>query len=217
MKVLNFLSVPRAFGNPRQYIAEDGNPVVYDKKILVDLINKNNGINDVFVSANRFLSFVNRKPFQIEISKIFLDFDSKNDPPIDALEDVRKVIDYYDEIGIPYLPVHSGRKGFHVYVPLKPKVYTNGQWLKDVVRACMMHLKRELNIKTIDPAVATPTKLCRVLYSIHPKTGRICRPLSKSEIMESGFFDKPIEKSTDFNSINLLKNKRYLTIYPDEL
>jgi len=214
MKILNFLSVPRSFGNPRQYIAKDGNPVVYDRKILIDLINKNNnGNNDVFVGTNRFLSFMNRKPFQMEISKIFLDFDGKIEPPIDALEDIKKVINYYDEMKIPYLSVYSGCKGFHIYVPLKSKIYTNGQWLKDIIRSCMTYLKRELNLKTIDPAVATPAKLCRVLYSTHPKTGRICCPL-KPEWVKSWDINRIIEYSINPDRWveDLIDNRKYITL-----
>ena len=74
--VLDFLSVPRAFGSPKQWIDPQGNPVVHSRPKLIKLINDNNGTSDVFVSHNRLLSFLNCKPFQISVNKLFFDFDS---------------------------------------------------------------------------------------------------------------------------------------------
>ena len=214
MNILNFLDVPRGFGTPRQVLDSQGNPCVRSKKELINLINKNNnGLHDVFVSHNSYESFLERKPYQIRINKLFLDFDSKLDPPADSLEDIRKVIDYYDDVKIPYLPAYTGNRGFHCYIPLKMKIYTSGQWLKNAIRSCMTHLRRELKLTTIDPSVATPTKLCRVLYSIHPKTGRVCCPL-KSEWIRSWDINKIIDFSIDPKrwSSDLLKDKKYLTL-----
>lgn len=183
--VLDFLSVPRSMGNPIQYLNSKHEPVVNSRSQLIKLINQNNnGVNDVFVSYNRFLSFVDRKPFQISVNKIFTDFDSHLQFPSDALIEIRKVIDYLDKISLPYLVVFSGSKGFHVYIPLKEKIYTNGSYLSDITRSIMLHLKRNLKLSTIDPSVATPTKLCRVLYSIHPKTGLHCSPLNPDWVRE---------------------------------
>jgi hypothetical protein len=211
--VLDFLDVPRSFGNPKQWIDPKGNPVVHSRSKLVDLINTNNGVSDVFVSHNRFLSFLNRKPFQIGVNKLFFDFDSKLQFPSDALEEVRKVIDYLDEMSLPFLVDFSGRKGFHIFVPLQEKVYTAGSYLSDITRSCMLHVKREFNLKTVDSTVATPTKLCRVPYSIHPKSGLHCSPLNSQWVREWS-----IEKIIDYaNSPNgwhadLLDGKKYLTL-----
>ena len=211
--VLDFLDVPRAFGSPKQWIDPQGNPCVHSRSKLVNLINTNNGVSDVFVSHNRFLSFLNRKPFQIGVNKLFFDFDSKLQFPSDALEELRKVVDYLDEMNLPYLPVFSGSKGFHIYVPLKEKIYTSGSYLTDMTRACMLHLKREFKLKTIDPKVSVPTKLCRVLYSNHPKTGLKCSPLNPEWVR-----DWSIEKIMDYAQnpdgwhANLLDGKKYLTL-----
>lgn len=213
MGVLDFLATPRAFGNPRQVLDAKYNPVVHSKPQLLGLINKNNdGMHDVFVSHNRLLSFVDRSPFQISVNKIFSDFDSKLAFPSDALEDVRKVITYFDEISIPYLVNFSGSKGFHIFVPLKEKVYTSSQYLSDMTRSVMLYIKREFGLNTIDPSVATPTKLCRVPYSIHPKTGLHCSPLNPDWVRE---WD--IEQIMDYARnpngwrCDLLDGKKYLT------
>ncbi|MCK5345465.1 MAG: hypothetical protein KAR20_18780, partial [Candidatus Heimdallarchaeota archaeon] len=114
MGALNFLAVPRSFGNPKQIWDAQDNPVVHSQPRLIKLINQNNdGIHDVFVSANRLMNFVNHNPFQIEVSKLFFDFDSKLTLPSDALTEVKKVIDYLDELNLPYLTDFSGAKGFH--------------------------------------------------------------------------------------------------------
>lgn len=214
MGALGFLNTPRSFGSPKQVFDSNMNPVVHSKSQLIDLINKNNdGVHDVFVSHNRFLSFVDRKPFQIEVSKIFLDFDSHLPQPSDALKELSKVIDYLDEISLPFLPLFSGSKGFHVYIPLKEKIYTNGSFLSDLTRSVMLHLKRSLKLTTIDPKVATPTKLCRVPYSVHPRTKLHCSPLSPDWIR-----DWDIEQIMDYARnpngwhANLLDGKRYLTL-----
>lgn len=211
--VLDFLAVPRSFGNPKQWIDPIGNPVVHSRSKLVNLINTNNGVSDVFVSYNRFLSFLNRKPFQIGVNKLFFDFDSKLQFPSDALEEVRKIIDYLDDISLPFLVDFSGAKGFHIFVPLQEKVYTAGSYLNDMTRSVMLHFKREFGLKTIDPSVANPQKLCRVPYSIHPKTGLYCSPLNPDWIR-----DWNIEQIMDYArnpngwKMDLLKGRKYLTL-----
>lgn len=212
--VLDFLSVPRSMGNPRQYLNSKHEPVVNSRSQLVKLINKNNnGVNDVFVSYNRFMSFVDRKPFTIAVNKIFTDFDSHLSLPYDALLEVRRVIDYLDEMDLPYLPVFSGSKGFHIYIPLKEKIYTAGSYLSNMTRSVMLHLKREFGLKTIDPSVANPQKLCRVPYSTHPRTGLKCSPLAPDWVREW-----PIEQIMDYAKspngwrMDLLDGKKYLTL-----
>ena len=211
--VLDFLDVPRSFGNPKQWIDPVGNPCVHSRSKLVNLINTNNGVSDVFVSHNRLLSFLNRKPFQIGVNKLFFDFDSKLQFPSDALEEVRKIIDYLDEISLPFLVDFSGAKGFHIYIPLKEKVYTAGSYLSDVTRSVMLHFRREFGLKTIDPSVANPQKLCRVPYSIHPKTGLHCSPLNPDWVRE---WD--IEQIMNYARCpngwrcDLLDDKKYLTL-----
>lgn len=214
MSVLDFLAVPRSFGNPRQIWDAQDNPVVHSRPHLVKLINQNNdGAHDVFVSHNRLMNFVNHHPFQIEVSKLFFDFDSKLQFPFDALEEVRKVIDYLDEIQLPFLVDFSGSKGFHIFVPLRKKIYTSGQYLTDVTRSCMLFLKREFDLKTIDQKVANPAKLCRVPYSIHPKTGLHCSPLNPDWVREWSI-EKIVEyaKSPNGWRCDLLVGKKYLDL-----
>ena len=214
MGSLDFLATPRAFGSPKQVWDNKNNPVVHSRSQLINLITRNNdGIHDVFVSHNRLLSFVNHKPFQIGVNKIFCDFDSKLKLPSDALDEVRKVIDYLDEMNLPYLVNFSGAKGFHIYVPLKEKVYTTGTYLSDVTRSVMLYLKRNFNLKTIDPSVATPTKLCRIPYSIHPRTGLHCSPLNP-EWVRTWNIEQIVEyaKSPNGWHEDLLKRKHYLNL-----
>ena len=214
MGALNFLAVPRSFGNPKQIWDAQDNPVVHSQPRLIKLINQNNdGIHDVFVSANRLMNFVNHNPFQIEVSKLFFDFDSKLTLPSDALTEVRRVIDYLDEIQLPFLVDFSGSKGFHIFVPLKEKIYTSGQYLTDLTRSCMLFLKREFDLKTIDPKVANPTKLCRLPYSIHPKTGLHCSPLNP-EWVRSWEIEEIVEyaKSPNGWRCDLLNEKKYINL-----
>ena len=214
MGIFNFLDVPRAFGNPRQFIdPKTTNPVVYDKDKLIRLINENNdGKHDVFTSHQRFLSFLDRKPFEIEISKLFFDFDGKQNPPVDAFEDLKKVMEFYDKHNIPYLPVYSGMKGFHLYIPLNTTTHINGTYLKKMYRSIMIHLKEKLGLTTIDPSVASATKLRRCFYTKHPKSGRYCCPLKRS------LFDQGLDEIIKYSLSptkwyeDILVDKEYLTI-----
>ena len=76
----------------------------------------------------------------------------------------------------------------------------------------MIHLKTELNLTTIDPSVASATKLCRVWYTKHPKSGRYCCPLKRS-LIDQGL-DKIINYSVSPKQwhTDILKDKQYLTI-----
>ena len=210
----SFLEVPRSFGNPRQFIdPKTNNPVVYDKDQLIKLIKENNGKNDCFISHQRFLSFLDRRPFEVEISKLFFDFDDTDPSLINAFSDLKKVMKFFNKNNIPYLPVFSGLKGMHLYVPLNPTNHINSSYLKKMYRSIMLHLKNELRLSTIDPSVATPTKLSRVWYSIHPKSKKFCCPLPK-DIIDKGIdaiFKYSMEKPKPWHT-DILKDKNFFTI-----
>jgi len=93
------------------FFREVGNPTrsfVRNEWEFIRFVDKYNGITDVFVSVY---------PANGIIDKIFFDIDNTN------LRIVRKFYNYLVENDYTVIPVVSGRKGFHFYVLLKPKLY----------------------------------------------------------------------------------------------
>ena len=78
----------------------------------------NNGISDIYTSVygSNFL-----------INKIYYDIDYIPHPQVDGryeLEDTKKIYEYCTvEKGYQVIPIVTGKKGYHLYIPVKPKLY----------------------------------------------------------------------------------------------
>ena len=183
-KMFNFFEVPRAFGNPMQTIVKTENE-------LYTLIHSNRGSKPVFISHNAFPSMIKNnkgveEPNQINVTKIFLDFDSDRKPE-NAQLDAIKVMDFCERENIPFIVVFSGSKGFHIYIALKPTIYNYGDFLKNATKAVHIWLKKELGLRTIDLKCAEPRRLCRVFYTPHVKEDKKSR-----EVIKNGMYCCPL-------------------------
>ena len=110
-----FNKFPREVGYPRRIVNN-----VCELKKYVEL---NNGIRGVYVSLY---------DLTYTIDKFFFDFDSVD--LNQAFEDVKLFINRLEEYNYPYIPVFSGRKGFHVYVLVKPWTPVNIETARAVLR-----------------------------------------------------------------------------------
>jgi len=90
---------------------------------LLRYVSVHNGVEDVYVCLY---------DTSLTIDKIFFDIDSFSlDRAFDA---VKKLISRLDDYDLPYIPVFSGKKGFHVYIPIKPWKPPNIETAKAVLR-----------------------------------------------------------------------------------
>ena len=184
--LLDFFEMPRAFGNPIQWI-------VNTKDELLQHIRDNNGKAPVFISHNSYPTFLDPKQqkvknvLQIKVSKLFFDFDDEKKPE-NALNDLLKLADWCEMENIPILPVFSGSKGFHAYVLVKPEVYMAEAGVSRITKGINLWLEQKLGFTTMDHKSLDAKRLCRVLFSKHAtidkKTGQMvingsyCLPLT---------------------------------------
>lgn len=121
-----FSRFPREVGYPRR--------VVYNYAELVRYVELNNGVRNVYVSLYD-LTFT--------VDKLFFDFDSRTDLG-QAFEDAKAFARRLEEHNYPYIPLFSGRKGFHVYVLVKPWRPPNVETAKAVLRDVQTRLAGDL-------------------------------------------------------------------------
>jgi len=104
----------RRVGNPSQRLIRN---IREFEKFLIE----NNGINDCFIAVY---------DIRHTIDKIFFDLD------ILDIKLAGKFYNYLRELGFSVIPVFSGKKGFHFYVPLKPMRFEDRNeaiaWLRKV-------------------------------------------------------------------------------------
>jgi len=162
--------VPRCFGNPEQ-------TMIYDKKVLNHLVNKNNGIRPCFITHNSFRLSDFGFPSEVKVSKIFAgDLDNERKPE-NALLDCRKLCRFGIEMNIPLSFSFSAGKGFHCYCLVEPKYYEVGFNLKQAIRAVQLFFRGlgeedesnqeyKNSLRTHDPKIlGDERRLCRVWMS----------------------------------------------------
>ena len=84
--------------------------IVKSYRAFRDYIIKNNGVNDCYTSLY---------DINFTIDKVFFDFDGKG-----ALETAKTLYEHLYTKGYPVIPVITGKKGFHIYLLVKPDGYT---------------------------------------------------------------------------------------------
>jgi len=177
--VLDFFETPRAVGDPFQQI-------VKTEEEIMNFINPRLGKTPVFISHNAYPTFTKTgEVFQIKVNKFFFDFDSPKKPE-NAQLDVIKVIEFCERENLQIYPAFSGSKGFHAYIPLEPKTYLLGSYLKDATQAVHLWLKAKLGLRTIDLKCAEPKRLCRVWYTPHIT-------IKEKKVIASGMYCCPLD------------------------
>ncbi|HDN17492.1 MAG TPA: hypothetical protein ENF41_00355, partial [Candidatus Bathyarchaeota archaeon] len=149
---LLFYYYPREVGRYRE--------VVNSYNQFTKYIQANNGIKDVYASIY---------DLQFRMDKIVFDVDA---PSLEkAFDDVKKLITTLNDYDIPYIPVFSGGKGFHIYCLFK--VWnTNFEMLKFIHKQICLQLSNGLKyvdkhlFGNLRALIRVPNTL-RVKYSVY--------------------------------------------------
>jgi len=206
-------NIPRAVGNPRQHF------VTSPKQFLL-WFKWNNGKKTCYTSHNCYTSFnEHSNPSEVKLRNIFLDFDMNEDEGLTfpkVARDVKLVTEYLSEQDIAHSISFSGRQGYHLYIHTKPTFESLSNGLSLKYKSIYAHLRRELNLKTLDQRCAEPKRLCRVPGSIYvkegKKTNRKCYPIpAESSIVTKK--DRMYELSTEeIKDLNIQRSSKKKTI-----
>lgn len=139
---------------------------------------------DFFTSVYSFEDdFQTGKPWNRDkavLNRLFLDFDSKENPAI-ALKEVKKLI---NKLSAKPLVVFSGSKGFHVHI-----VFRRTNASPESIRKFALMLLEKQKLKTCDPQVFEIARLCRTPFSIHSATNLKCTIIDAERIKKMYFDD----------------------------
>lgn len=118
------------------------------------------------------------------IDKAFIDFDSPNLQ--EAYIDIRMATVRVNELKLPYIPIFSGRKGFHLYVLFKPWKPSNTETAKAFLRTLQNYIAGGL--RTADRTVfADVRRIVRIPNTLN--NTRFCVPLPSLEMSLSEVLD----------------------------
>jgi len=98
------------FPNFPREIAFPWRKTVYSLLEFKREVQNNQGINDIYTSiyGSNFL-----------INKLFFDLDYGDD----VLGDAKKIVNFCNEQGYQSIPIVSGKKGYHIYIIVKPQIH----------------------------------------------------------------------------------------------
>jgi len=131
---------------------------------FIRFIERNNGRNDCYVSIY---------PADGAIDKIFFDLDSPKGV-IGSVEDARHLYSWLLMKGFNVVPVVSGKKGFHLYVLLKPRRYENAKKLLTrasywILCEAFGYTDGEVRTATVDPhPIGDVRRISRIPNTLRP-------------------------------------------------
>lgn len=122
---------------------------------------------------------------------IIFDIDCKDPEKNDSYEDARKLRDLLKTMNIPFSLNFSGSKGFHIRIPSKKILQEVPEFLK-YIQSNASNLGEFFNRLsdftlshgiTVDKKAYSGDVRCqiRVLWSVHPATGSVVKPLTDAE------------------------------------
>lgn len=241
MKEYDFLSFPRAIGNPYQGVA-------FNSHNFWHFVKTNNANKICFTSHNAYPEWDGTQdPRLVRLGKFFFDFDHKTKPE-NALRDVRRLASFLDEQNMPWGATFSGSKGYHLYLfterenleindKLWNRIIAIHSWLRykgDRSRIPVYNRDGSSKttgrpwIRTLDSKVAEPKRLCRIPFTRHVGMGderqykvsdKYCIPIKPDEL-----FSLEHEDIIDMSKAPVIRKgyiqsgeKRNLTAFLDEL
>lgn len=142
-----FSTYPREVGKKRTLVKT---PEEFYRKS--DLLN---GVDEVFTNVN---------PLDGSINKIFTDFDG----PF-SFQEAKKVYAYLLKVGIPCIPIASGKKGIHLHILFKTRYgEDNKEKLYKSTKSIILKALGTIN-GSIDPhVIGDLRRLCRVPNTLRP-------------------------------------------------
>lgn len=148
-----FDSYPREVSDKRQKI--------FNTHQLIQYIQNNNGLDEHTFTSVYSLEFI--------IDKIFIDIDGN-------LDYAKSLCRYLLTENIQHIPIASGKKGYHIYIPLKPQLYTNTKQKLYTVTTHILEqtyskliLQNLLHQDIIDPhLIGNIRGMCRIPNTLRP-------------------------------------------------
>jgi hypothetical protein len=183
--IMDLLDVP--FG-VRYVGCWEQQPVRSTKQVL-EFIKEHNGIDNVGISMCVYKHGVPHLLF------LPFDFDSEKDIRL-AWLDAKELYNKFVDKGYRTIITYSGKKGFHVYLKVKPKFYPRKQ-----IAFVQESYKKHYALKTMDEQLfGDIRRLMRVPYTLNMK-GEYCKVLSQTEGKELDLDDiiNPINIKSKFD------------------
>jgi len=160
----DLLDIP--FGN--RFIGFWEQEPVRNKKEIIDIIKEHLSIDNIGISIS---TYKDNNPYLL-----FLPFDFDCVNLRDAWDDAKRTFNYFVKEGYGTYITFSGRKGFHVFVPTIPKVYTRKH-----LRVVQNYFKNLLSLKTVDEQIfGDVRRLMRIAGTYNPNGG-LCKILSEHD------------------------------------
>jgi len=136
-----------------------GNPsrkLIHSEGEFIKYVDENNGKRDVYTSVY---------PLTGEIDKIFWDLDGKG-----ALQDAKVLYTHLKKQGFVVVVVVSGKKGFHLYLLLKPKKYESAKALLTAVTYSILAeaFKGRTEVSVDPHPIGDVRRICRVPNTLRP-------------------------------------------------
>lgn len=173
-----------------------GNP--YQKRIdneyqLNHFIALNSGINDNCYASTCF--YQGNTPI---FNEVFLETDTLNLDPIIA------VAQWYKDNGIPFIPIYSGNRGFHIRALFEPEI-VQPQTIKKFAKQIIEETKNEGNFDA--HVIGDLRRLARIPNTIR-LNGLWCIPLSQEFIFSNPPISHILKMAKSPQSINFKPQKK---------
>lgn len=138
---------------------------------LVEIVSLYNGYRHIYIQI---------QPRNI-INKVVFDIDAGN--LRDAYEDMRRLVEVFEEEKVPYVVAYSGRRGFHVYLITKRVEITETSTLALTLKSVISYYASRAELKHLD--AETGYKIggwIRLPGTIHPVTKHYAVLLSYEDV-----------------------------------
>ena len=141
---------------------------VTKKEDIVNIIEEHLGIDPIGISICTYKDGV---PYLLFLP---FDFDSK-DLKL-SWEDAKSLYNYLIKEGFGVILNFSGKKGFHVFVPTFPEIYTRRQ-----IRQTQLYFKTLLNLKTVDEQIFGDIRRLMRIGGTYNINGGLCKTIAQED------------------------------------